>query len=212
MIKVHNKRILILAAHPDDAEFSSGASIHKWIKSGADVYYAAFSPCVKSLPEGADENTLFVEMSVGAACLGIKDEQTVRYDYPVREFPNYRQPILEDLILLKKELRPDLVLVPNRDDVHQDHHQLHLEAMRAFKHSTLLGYELPWNNFQNHMNCYIEISSENLAAKVKAIQAYKSQEHRTYIKEDFIRSLARVRGVQAQVEFAEGFEVLRLYG
>ena len=100
MIAMKGKRILILAAHPDDAEFSSGASIAKWIEQGADVYYAAFSPCIKSIPEVLADNILFTEMKKGAQILGINEEKTVRNDYPVSYFPSYRKAILEDLVLL----------------------------------------------------------------------------------------------------------------
>ncbi len=33
------KRILVVAAHPDDAEFGCGATIAKWVREGATTYY-----------------------------------------------------------------------------------------------------------------------------------------------------------------------------
>jgi len=49
-----------------------------------------------------------------------------------------------------------------------------------------------------------------LNKKIKAIKAYQSQSHRNYMQEDFIRSLAKVRGVQCNNEFAEAFEVYKI--
>ena len=43
-----------------------------------------------------------------------------------------------------------------------------------------------------------------------AIKKYKAQEHRLYMDEKFIRSLAKVRGVQIGASYAEAFEVVRL--
>jgi hypothetical protein len=42
-----------------------------------------------------------------------------------------------------------------------------------------------------------------------ALKAYKTQEGKPYMSEDFIRSLAKVRGTQIQVPYAEAFEVIR---
>jgi hypothetical protein len=45
--------------------------------------------------------------------------------------------------------------------------------------------------------------------KVEALKEYKSQAHRAYANEEFIKSLARVRGVQINTNYAEAFEILR---
>ena len=45
--------------------------------------------------------------------------------------------------------------------------------------------------------------------KVNALKEYKSQAHRSYADEDFIRSLARIRGVQIGAQYAEVFEMVR---
>ena len=45
--------------------------------------------------------------------------------------------------------------------------------------------------------------------KVNALKEYKSQAHRSYANENFIKSLARTRGVQIGSNYAEVFEVVR---
>jgi hypothetical protein len=45
---------------------------------------------------------------------------------------------------------------------------------------------------------------------VNALKEYNSQSHRNYMQEDFIRSLAKVRGVQCNSEYAEAFEMYKL--
>ena len=74
---------------------------------------------------------------------------------------------------------------------------------------TFAGYELPWNNYSTHTNFFIRISESELNKKIESLKAYNSQAHRNYMKEDFIHSLATVRGVQANSAFAEAFEVYR---
>lgn len=110
---------------------------------------------------------------------------------------------------MNKDIKPDMVFLPSASDIHQDHQVVHQEGVRAFKNTTFAGYELPWNNYRIHTNFFICISESELNKKIESLKMYKSQEHRNYMKEDFIRSLAKVRGVQANSEFAEAFEVYR---
>lgn len=204
------KKVLILAPHPDDGEFGCGATIDKYVKAGAEVWYIAFSPCCKSIPQGFDRYALFHELDAAADILGIPPKRVVKMEFEVREFSTHRQEILEELILLRNKLRPDIVLLPNSYDVHQDHQVIHHEGVRAFKHSTLLGYDLPWNYTHANLNFLSDVSKDNLNRKLQAIAAYKSQGFRPYADEEFINGLARVRGVQGGVPYAEGFEMIKM--
>ena len=202
--------ILILAPHPDDGEFGCGASIKKWSDEGATISYIAFSPCYKSIPENFDKDILFKELKNACVHLGIKQENIFTLNFPVREFPKYRQEILEELIRIRRKMdKIDLVVLPNSTDIHQDHQVINEEGIRAFKHSSILGYELVWNNLTFTSNYHVKLTKKDLDAKCKAISEYKSQGFRNYKSESFIEGLARVRGVQASSQFAEAFELIR---
>jgi LmbE family N-acetylglucosaminyl deacetylase len=84
------------------------------------------------------------------------------------------------------------------------------EAVRVFKFSTLLCYELPWNNFDFRTTLFYCLEEKHVEEKMRALACYKSQAHREYMKPEFIKSLAKVRGVQAGVPLAEVFEVVRM--
>jgi hypothetical protein len=99
--------------------------------------------------------------------------------------------------------------MPNSNDIHQDHKVIYEEGLRAFKHSSLLGYELPWNNITFTSNFHIKINKEELHAKWQAISAYESQDVRAYKSFNFFESLARVRGMQVGSDLAESFELIR---
>lgn len=201
------KKILVLAPHTDDGELGCGGSIAKFCSEGKDVYYAAFCLCSKSLPASFAPDTLEKECKKATATLGIPASNLILFNYEVRELPAARQQILEELLQLNTRINPDLVFLPAAADIHQDHQVIHQEGMRAFKNVTFAGYELPWNNFSFHSNFFIRLSSSELDKKVEALTAYESQSHRNYMQEDFTRSLARVRGIQANAGYAEAFEI-----
>ncbi len=201
--------ILVLAPHTDDGELGCGASIHKFSSEGAEVFYVAFSICTRSLPEYLHPMTLAEEVKKATEILGVKKENLILYDYDVRHFPAIRQTILEEMVALEKQIKPDLVLMPCSTDIHQDHQTIYAEGLRAFKRTTILGYELPWNNLSFTTNTFVTLTENNVQQKIKALNEYESQKTRSYLNADFIRSLAKTRGVQIAADYAEAFELIR---
>ena len=129
----------------------------------------------------------------------------------MRKLNYVRQEILEELVRIKKSCRFDLVFMPSLHDIHQDHTTVAQEGLRAFKNTTILGYELIWNNLTFNTDCFIKLDAEYVQKKKDTKQQYKSQRFRDYLSKEFIYSLARARGVQVGCEYAEAFEVVRLF-
>ena len=128
----------------------------------------------------------------------------------VRKLNYVRQEILEELIRVRDIIKPDLVLMPGSKDIHQDHLTIYNEGLRAFKFTSILGYELIWNNLSFSTDCFIQVTEAQLGRKIDALDAYVTQRGKPYMDPDFIRSLARVRGTQIGVKYAEAFEVVRI--
>jgi len=196
------KRLLVIAPHADDAELGCGGAIGRLARAGVRVVVVALTRAGR--PELDDEFHAAVKV-LGA------ESRTQWPDYPVRRFSQCRQDILDRLLRLKKECRPDMVFVPASTDVHQDHQVVHAEALRAFRDVTLWGYELPWNHLIFSTQGFVTLSAADLARKWEALRCYKSQIglKRRYFHHNVIESLARIRGLQIGVEFAEAFEIIR---
>ncbi len=203
------KKILVLAPHTDDGEFGCGGSIAKLIENGSEIYYAAFSLAEESVPPPFPKNILETEVKAATKVLGIKPDHLLLYKYQVRHFATYRQNILEDLVQLSQNLKPDLVFMPSLNDLHQDHSTISMEGLRAFKKTSVLAYEMPWNNINFATQSFIKLSELHISKKIKALDCYDSQKSKDYVSEEFIRSLARTRGTQIGVRYAEVFEVIR---
>lgn len=212
MCPSESKAILVLAAHTDDAEFGCGGTIARMIEEGHTIHYMVFSIATKSLPEGLHPRTLYHEQIAAVQKLGISNRGMDRirvFDFEVRTFPTIRQDILEMLFAARNEINPDLVLMPSLNDVHQDHQVVAQEAIRAFKHLTILGYELPWNNLTFNAQAFVKLERHHIEAKVRAVNCYESQAHRRTASWDGVWGWARTRGLCAACEFAEVFEVYR---
>ncbi len=206
------ERVLILAPHTDDAELGCGGTIARMLKDGVDISVAAFSTAEDSLPPGAVPTQLRDEFLSAMQTLGVPQDKTFVFGYPVRRLSYHRQELLEELVKLRHQIMPHMVFLPSASDLHQDHQVLNAEGLRCFKDMTIWGYELPWNTIRFSAQAFVTLEPCELQAKWKALQAYKSQFDlsRPYFSWEFIEGLARVRGVQVKAPYAEAFEVMRI--
>lgn len=203
------KRVLVLAPHTDDGEMGAGGTIARLIDEGCEIHYAAFSSAAQSVPQGFPSDVLKTEVRAATRRLLIPEKNLIVFDFEVRKLNYVRQDILESLVGLRAELQPDLVLMPSVNDIHQDHAVVATEAVRAFKNTRVLGYELIWNNLTFNTQFFVRLEEFHVNSKIAALGEYKSQAAKNYMAPDFVRSLARTRGVQIGYQFAEAFEVVR---
>lgn len=210
MVSNYNN-ILVLAPHTDDGELGLGGTINYFIEKGKHVVYVAFSTAEQSVPKGFPKDVLKTEVKRATKMLGIRSENLIIYNYEVRKLNYVRQEILEELIKISKSQKFDIVFIPSLHDIHQDHSTIAQEGLRAFKNTTILGYELIWNNLTFDTQCFIKLEKKHIELKINALKEYKSQGQRDYLSDDFIYSLAKARGVQVGADFAEAFEVIRLF-
>jgi LmbE family N-acetylglucosaminyl deacetylase len=203
-------RVLVLAPHTDDGEFGAGGTMARLVEAGIEVRYVAFSIATKSLPDGFAPDTLAREVREATTELGIPESNLTVHDFDVRTFPDRRQDILELLIALWEDLKPDAVFQPSLHDIHQDHQVIAAESLRAFKRTTILGYEIPWNNFDFAYQAYVSLEKKHLEQKVAALAKYASQRHRRYSDPEYIWNVARTHGINVNRDYAEVFEVYRV--
>ncbi|WP_082582886.1 PIG-L deacetylase family protein [Frateuria sp. Soil773] len=206
---LQSKTTLVLAPHTDDGEFGCGGTIAKLAEAGTRVIYVAFSAAEQSVPAHLPRDVLRKEVKEATRRLDIAPDDCLVLKHEVRRFPEFRQAILDDMICLNRDYRPDLVFLPSLNDTHQDHYVIAQEGFRAFKRTSMLGYEVPWNNLDFKTTCFSILKESHIAKKMAAVACYDSQRGRAYSNPEFLRSLAVMRGVQIGAEYAEAFEVVR---
>ena len=195
------KRALILSPHTDDAELGCGGTISKMVEDGWNVHVIYFSAVGDRYPN------LVAEAANSGKILGVSHEIL---DFETRFFPRDRQAILQALYDHSRKKSYDIVFTPTTTDIHQDHGVVTSEAKRAFRNCTLLGYELPWNNLEVNLNCFIPLEERHVKKKILALECYDSQKHNPYFNEKFFRSVVKMRGIQLAKDYAEGFETIKM--
>ena len=194
------KHAVLLAPHLDDGELSTGGTVAKLTEGGCHVTHVGFY--------APDDRAS--ELRRSAKVLGI--QEVVLHNFDHRTFPSHRQEILQALYDFDETHTVDLVLTPSTTDIHQDHQTVTNEAIRAFRRSTILGYDVPGNNIEFKQQCFIPLTEKQIAKKVEAVLCYQSQVEARSLRfsEEYVRGKAIACGTHIRTKYAEAFEVIRL--
>ena len=201
------KTVLCIGAHPDDIELGCGALI-------ADIITQTRVVCVTLSDNQKNplHTNLVAAHHASMSILGVEKEHVILYDFTTRRLKESRQEILEVMIDLKKRFQPEVVFVHTAKDIHQDHQTVTEEALRAYRGTTLLGFDVLRSSYGFFPDFLVEISEHGLETKIKALDAYKTYADKYYFNEDIIRATALRHGALAERPYAEGFDILRIVG
>jgi LmbE family N-acetylglucosaminyl deacetylase len=197
-------RILAIGAHPDDIEIGCGGTLLRLAGEGA---VAAATWLVLS-GDGARRD----EARAGAAAIlaGVPD-----VDVRVERFTDGYLPAeyaaVKDVIRGVAGADYHLVLVPRRDDAHQDHRLIGELAATELRDHLVLEYEIPkYDGDLGPVNFYATLPEAIASRKVEILLGtFATQLDRDWFTADLFRGLMRLRGVEARAPegFAEGFAV-----
>lgn len=201
------KKILFIGAHPDDIEIGCGALIAH-IASKTEIKCVTLSDNQKNplLQNVVAEH--YRSMSI----LGIKQENIIVGQFETRRFPQARQEILEYMIKLNQDFHPDMVFVHTKADIHQDHATVTSEGLRAFRGTTVLGFDVIRSSYGFFPNFLVEVDEADVKKKIAALNEYHTYDSKYYFDPDVTRATLIRHGALAERKFAEGFDILRIIG
>jgi LmbE family N-acetylglucosaminyl deacetylase len=203
----HGRKVLFLGAHPDDIELGCGALLAH-ISASVDVLCVTLSDNQKNPALASVVQEHYRSMQI----LGVPEEKVVVGTFETRNFPRDRQEILEYLYDLNAKHRPDVVFAHSRADMHQDHAVVTVEALRAFRGTTVLGFDVLRSSDGFFPHFLVEVTGEDVERKVRALAEYKTYAGKYYFDPQVTRATLVRHGALAEKPFAEGFDILRVIG
>jgi LmbE family N-acetylglucosaminyl deacetylase len=199
--------VLCLGAHSDDIEIGCGGTV---LRLTASYPAASFRWVVFSSPSAERRNEAIAGAHLFLAGAAEKSIAVERF----REsfFPYAGEPIKEYFEQLKNGPVPDVVFTHYRSDLHQDHKLIGDLTWNTFRSSLILEYEIPkWDGDLGTPNCYVPLTADLAERKVGAIcDTFRSQSTKPWFGPDTFRALLRLRGIEANAEFAEAFYARKL--
>lgn len=207
MMLFHGKKVCFIGAHPDDIELGCGAFISN-IHAKTDILCVTLSDNQKNpaLTHLVEEH--YNSLSV----LGVQREHVRIESFVTRRFPELRQEILEYLYLLNRTYQPDIVFTHTRSDIHQDHQQTTEEVLRAFRGTTVLGFDALRSSYGFFPHFLAEVNAQDVENKINALSEYSTYHDKYYFNAEVLRATLIRHGALAERPFAEGFDILRIVG
>ena len=224
------KKILVVAAHPDDEVLGCGGTIARHADEGDEVYVLIVAEGATSrqlnrnrIQASSELSNLAKSAQQAGTILGARDVELL-------DLPDNRLDSLDRLDLIKTiEERlniylPQVVYLHHAGDVNVDHRRLHEAVVTACRPTPgqsvlrLLSFEVvsstewqtPGSAPPFRPNWFVDIT-EHLQRKREALLAYSSEmrpwPHSRSI--EAIEHLAHWRGAQVGVDAAEAFCLLR---
>lgn len=226
------RRILVVVAHPDDAEFGCGGAVARWVSEGREVFYCILT----SGNRGSDDPAMTperlavireAEQRAAARALGVKD--IVFLQYPDGELEDTRE-ARRHVVRAIRQFRPDRIVTQNPFPSvnpytgHRDHRhagRLALDAVYPYARDRLHFPELLAEGWPPHKvrevylmghlepDTVVDIT-ETMEQKLAALRCHASQ------VKDFAGVEGRVRERAAEVgkphgyTYAEGFRLIEL--
>ncbi|GAA4600882.1 PIG-L family deacetylase [Actinoallomurus liliacearum] len=177
--------VLVVVAHPDDAEIAMGMRIRWYVLNGAQVRVH----CLTTGAPGPDGTQVRQDECLAAGALLGVDQYTFS-PIPDARFVEHRGAINADLFSVFHQPRPDIVYTHYPADQHLDHSITAQEVTTvALREATNLRYFRSPYSIGFEPTMFFMGTQELLKAKVQALQCFASQQQ---LDMDVFRQLAEV--------------------
>lgn len=218
-------RVLGIAVHPDDETLGCGGTLLNHLALGDSVHWlvltAAHEPQCSAAEVAAQvEHVRAVEHAFPFATTAWLRFPTTKLDLvPFNELvTRIREAV--------KDVRPEVVFVPNRSDAHSDHRVASRAVAAVLKpfHMRSLGIRRvlacevlsetdaapPLAEMAFVPNVFVDVSA-TLRRKIDIMKLYTTELQSDFLPRtaSAVQALARVRGATIGVEYAEAFMLIR---
>lgn len=217
-------RILLISPHPDDETLGAGGTILKLTEENNSIYWLIITEMSEKLGFSKEE-ILNRQREIEKVAEMYGFENVFNFNFPTTKLDTIPiGDLISKISAYIYKIRPEIIFVNNRSDIHTDHKitfQAVVSATKPFRMNfikKILMYEtvsetdalisLIENAFLP--NIFVDISNY-IGKKLEIMSIYKSEimEYPLPRSLDSIKVLARVRGSQMGVEYAEAFMLVR---
>lgn len=219
------KKLLIVAAHPDDEVLGCFATVAKMIRNGWKAYTLILSGGKTSRGEvdPSEIEGLKKEMNEANALIGIKE--VFQADFPDNAFDSVPLlQIVKKIEEIKNAVQPEIIFTHHIGDMNVDHQITHKAVLTATRPmadepvKTVYSMEIPssteWNGYSKDTafvpNVFVDVT-DTIDLKVRAMDRYQSElreyPHPRSLKH--IKELAKVNGTKVGLNYSENFILIR---
>ena len=227
---VDRAQVMVVTAHPDDAEFGAAGTVARWAREGKGIVYVVCS----SGDKGTSDRNMKPEELVrireqeqldAARVLGVKDVVFLRYiDQGLEDTPEFRKDIVRQI----RRYQPEIIIAadPYRRYIwHRDHRiagQVLLDAVFPYARDHLAYPDLLEEGLEPHKvrevwlwgtedPNYRSDITDTFDIKLAALRCHKSQVGDFPEVEQWLRQRAKQMAEGEGFELAEAFHRVEIW-
>ena len=216
-----SKKVLVLAAHPDDETFGCGATINKLSKEGYIVELITFTDGVGSRQQDSKKKVKNRNLKLDKISKKLGIKKYTYGDFPDNALDSVALLELSRFIEKNTEGVYDMIFTHFAGDLNIDHQLVTKATLIAFRpqfgHITkIYSYYVPSATDYNPLSCfdgnsYFQLSKKHVDAKSQALLIYDEEMRplphaRSY---ENVENLMKVWGSEVGVKYAEKFKLIR---
>lgn len=216
------EKTLVISPHADDEVIGCGGLIHRLTSAGKEVHvrvvatgdieFYHLNRVVSAEERYAELKDAMDYLNVNSYDVLFRSLESELDTIPIKD-------VIKKLDLVLQRVQPTAVLIPY-PSFHQDHKVVFDASFAALRPSPgsktvfVAMYEYPFISWSyeslNGGSLYVDIS-ESLDHKIEALKKHKSQirEGRHMISPETVRLWAEKRGLEASIDYAEKYSILR---
>ena len=223
---METKRILVIAAHPDDEMLGAGGVMAKYIGEGSQVEVLILGEGVTSRKGDEEASDKLTELGMQSKnannFMGVaKVHHANLSDNKFDTIPLLS--IAQSIERVANEFKPHIIFTHHHGDVNVDHRltsdavQAAFRPMQGNSVEAIYAFEIAssseWNfrhGTEFRPNVFVDITGDALNKKIAAMETYKTEirEFPHPRSSKYLRALATVRGAQVGMMEAEAFELV----
>lgn len=221
------KKILIIAAHPDDEVLGCGGTIARLNKEGYELYTLILGEGITSRDDVRNKgkrkeeiDTLRQQSNNANKILGVKE--VLFFSFPDNRFDAVPfLDIVKTIEKVKKEIKPGIVFTHYEKDLNIDHqitYKAVITATRPISEETvkeIYSFEIPSSTEWSYPlsfspNVFYNIS-ETMNIKLRALEEYKTELREYPYPRSLkgIKLIAKTWGMKVGLNYAEAFKMIR---
>ncbi len=215
-----NRKVLVIAVHPDDETLGCGGTILKYKNQGAEVHWLI---CSESKNNAEFHSKRKKEIEKVASMFSF--DSVINLQLEATKIDNYSMSTLvEKISNVINKLKPDTIFIPFRADVHSDHRSIFeasISCTKSFRYpfikriymmETLSETEFSPSFSEDSFtpNTFVDIS-DYMNTKIQIMKTYEGEilNHPFPRSEESIKALGLFRGGTCGCKYAESFVLLK---
>ena len=214
--------VLVVSPHPDDETLGAGGTICRYIDEGNDVYWLNVTT-MRNSGLFSEDTMEHREKQIDEIISFFGIKKRYQLDFPTTKLEEIKTSVaIEEISKIIKEVRPQVIILPDYNDAHSDHKYVFdwcYACTKSFRYpyiKQIMTMEILSESDFGHpenpfiANYYVDIS-KYMDKKIEALKIYDTELEEPPFPRNLknIEALASLRGAASGVLYAEAFRMIK---